>query len=636
MKLREIKVQNFRNLVDVAFPVGDTTVLLGENNTGKSALLDALRAILSRTTAIRGQTFDEYDYHMEKAGDSPQQSQGILIELWFREDSSDEWPESVVQALTEIIQTDPETDIDSIGLRLTSKFDAATNQFVPKLEFLNLEGEPLGGKGADNRNFPRFLEYARFYYLSALRDAEKEFSARSSYWGRILRDLKLTDAQKKSIAGDLAKLNAALLKADPRIEQVRASLDNVQKVMAVDSKQNASIQAIPLKPWELMSKSEVVMRGRGSEIDFPLSRHGQGMQSLAVLYLFQAYLDVLLKSIHKPETEAILALEEPEAHLHPQAVRALSANLTKLKSQKILSTHSPYFVQEIPFTQIRMLRRNGPAAKVLYVKRAFELSVEELPALEQFCSNNSQKFEYRRGKLIAKGCIGDGEYRTLLGCYPGQPAIHQQLKALCDESQEFLTDRELFELDTYVKRMRGDIMFARVWLLCEGQSEYLLFRFFADLLDTPLDRAGVAVIDFQNNGSPGAFVGLARCFQIPWLMVCDNDAAGKTFVKQVRERGATDPQIRPLPDDGMDLELFLAKNGFEAEYTQLLAARRIALTKKSGQLGFVEEVAAKVRGGDKVEYVAGLIEKLRQTGATSTRVPKHFADAIVEAIKLAK
>jgi predicted ATPase len=38
-------------------------------------------------------------------------------------------------------------------------------------------------------------------------------------------------------------------------------------------------------------------------------------------------IDVLLKPTFQPETEAILALEEPEAHLHPQATRALAANL---------------------------------------------------------------------------------------------------------------------------------------------------------------------------------------------------------------------------------------------------------------------------------------------------------------------
>jgi len=54
MKLREIRVKHFRNLVDVTIPMGDTTVLIGENNSGKTALLDALRIALPRSVAARG------------------------------------------------------------------------------------------------------------------------------------------------------------------------------------------------------------------------------------------------------------------------------------------------------------------------------------------------------------------------------------------------------------------------------------------------------------------------------------------------------------------------------------------------------------------------------------------------------
>ncbi len=49
MKLRELAVKNFRNLVDVRIPVADTTVLVGENNAGKTAMLDALGVALPRT-----------------------------------------------------------------------------------------------------------------------------------------------------------------------------------------------------------------------------------------------------------------------------------------------------------------------------------------------------------------------------------------------------------------------------------------------------------------------------------------------------------------------------------------------------------------------------------------------------------
>lgn len=139
MKLKQIRVKNFRCLVDVSIPIEGDTVLVGENNSGKTALLDALRIALPRTVAGRRAAFDEYDYYMVKVSDSPQSSEGIIIELWFREDSPDEWPDSLIQALSEIIQTDPILDIDAIGLRLTSKYDEITKEMVTKWEFLAMD-----------------------------------------------------------------------------------------------------------------------------------------------------------------------------------------------------------------------------------------------------------------------------------------------------------------------------------------------------------------------------------------------------------------------------------------------------------------------------------------------------------------
>jgi len=633
MKLREIIIKNFRCLVDVAIPITDTTVLVGENNSGKTALLEALRIALPRSVAGRGTPFDEYDYHMVKATDSPQTSEGIVIELWFREDSPGEWSDSLVQDLDDIISTDPVMDLDSIGLRLSSKYDAISKEIVTKREFLTLDGQPLGGRGASPGNLTKFLSYIRLFYLSALRDSDDEFSPRSQFWGRILRDLKISDEQRKALGEELAKLNDALLKADPRLEQVRTSLDKVQKIMALGAGQNTSIQALPLKPWDLMSKSEVVIRAYRSEVNFPLSRHGQGIQSLAVLFLFQAYIDILLKPTFQPETEAILALEEPEAHLHPQATRALAANLGEVKSQKIISSHSPYFIQEIPFTQIRMFRRDGPLSKVLYVKRFFTASVPNTPDLLKFCMNKAPKFGYHEGTsiLTVKGKLEKEEYRDLLRIYPGQNEVHAELKRLRDESQLYLSDNDLTDLDTYAKRIRGEVLFAHAWLLCEGPSDYIVLRYFAELLEKPLDQAGVTVIDFQNNGSPGAFVGLARSFEIPWIMICDNDGAGKNFTKEVKNRGLTDEElnelVRPLPEEGMDLELFLVKKGFSQEYLQILKDRNIKLTKREDEDGFEDEIASKIRN-DKTGYAIALIEKLREAGADKSRVPEFLATVI--------
>ena len=356
-----------------------------------------------------------------------------------------------------------------------------------------------------------------------------------------------------------------------------------------------------------------------------------------MLFLFQAYIDVLLKPTFEPETEAVLALEEPEAHLHPQAARALAACIGELKSQKILSSHSPYFVQEIPFTQIRMFRRTGAASKVLYVKQGFTARIPQSPGLMTFCNNNPQRFDYHTGTqtLSIRGKMTRKEFRDVLTIYGKQKEAHSHIKALYEDSQLFLSDIELADLDTYAKRIRGEVLFARAWLLCEGQSEYLMLRYFAELLGTPLDQFGITVIDFQNNGSPGTFVGLAKAFEIPWIMVCDNDAAGAKFVDEVKGRGLTRQEVNDLaqliPDANADLETFLTKNGFAAEYEEILAERQVALTKKPAEAGYEDEVAENIKK-DKTGAMLRLIEKLRAKNADTSRVPAFFAKLIKDLI----
>src|SRR5205814_3366582 len=68
---------------------------------------------------------------------------GIIIELVFREDTSGEWPVNLVQALNEIIQTDPHSGINSIHLRFSSVPEPASKSMVVRWEFLNLNREPL-------------------------------------------------------------------------------------------------------------------------------------------------------------------------------------------------------------------------------------------------------------------------------------------------------------------------------------------------------------------------------------------------------------------------------------------------------------------------------------------------------------
>lgn len=637
MKLRHIKVKNFRCLADVELPVDDTTILIGENNAGKTALLDALRKALAATAGARREPFDQYDHHMASAADTPEKSGGIVIELAFREDAKGEWPVNLVQALNEIIQTDPHSAINSIHLCLSSASDTTSKSMVTRWAFLNLNGQPLGGKGASPANLPRFSEYARLIYLSALRDPSDEFSSRSQFWGAILKDLKISEEHARSLALELQELNASLLKADVRLEQVRSTLDNIQKIVPMGSQQVASIQALPFRPWELLSRSEVVLKGAGTDLNLPLARHGQGIQSLAVVFLFQAYLDVLLKPLFHPETEAILAMEEPESHLHPQAARALAGSLAGMKAQKLISSHCPFFIQEIPLCQLRLFRRTGPSARILHLKREYCLSLPDLPAVQTFCQKAPNLFEYQKGPQILRvlGAMEEKHRRELLTAYPNHRDLHPEIQRLFVQTQNHLSKAEIADLERFTKRIRGEIYFARAWLLCEGQGELVLLRYFAEVLGTSMDEKGVSVIDFQNNGAPAAFVKLARAFEIPWMLTCDTDQAGRGYVETVSKLCLSEEEkkesLRPLPGTDVDLEQFLVQSALIPEIESILPALNVHPANPKGSAAYLGEIAKSLRNA-KGTYPELLVHALRRNGADATRVPiffKELLDAIM-------
>jgi len=60
MKLRHLEIKNFRGITNLDLKLGDMTVLIGENNTGKTAILDALKFALRSVRTRRSSSFDAY------------------------------------------------------------------------------------------------------------------------------------------------------------------------------------------------------------------------------------------------------------------------------------------------------------------------------------------------------------------------------------------------------------------------------------------------------------------------------------------------------------------------------------------------------------------------------------------------
>ena len=137
--------------------------------------------------------------------------------------------------------------------------------------------------------------------------------------GKLLKAVEIPVALENRVQKVLDVLNKKLLNADPRLARIADTLSSATRVAARDRQGEVDLRLVPLKSWDLLSKAEIILRNEPDWPWLPLQRHGQGVQSLSVIFLFQAFVEHLLTELYEAESSPVLALEEPETHLHPQA-----------------------------------------------------------------------------------------------------------------------------------------------------------------------------------------------------------------------------------------------------------------------------------------------------------------------------
>ena len=628
MRITRIEIRNFRSIRHLAVDLGETTVFVGPNNAGKTAILDALRIALTRRWGQRGTGFTEYDVHLKNDADDPKASEGVSIKL-RAEESEPGKSATLAEELGPVVQVDPVTRRRFIILRAQCAWSEKNGAFEPTWEFLDTTGEPVRGKAAQT-GLERFWRHLPVFYVSALRDASDEYSPRSQFWGRLLRSLQIPRGLEAKVQKVLDGLNKDVLDADPRLRKIADTLSGATRIAARDRDGGLDLRMAPLKTWDLLSKAEIILRNETDRPWLPLPRQGQGIQSLSVIFLFHAFVDHLLRELYEPDSQPVLALEEPETHLHPQAVRTLWGHVEALPGQKIVTSHSPYFVQHVPFRDLRLVRLTANGTEVRSLPATFATTIPALDGLDAVVAQSAGRLHYdeRSTTLTVKGMLDREDFRALLALYGGhdrRTELERTLGDLHDRSSRYVTNDELEVLETFARRMRGEIFFAERWLIVEGQTDFLIVHALAQALNYDFDQHGIAVIDAQNNGNPTTFAALARAFSIPWLAVFDGDSAGREYVEGIRRRGFRDDEVssRCRIHSAGDLEAQLVTDGNGPVLRDILTELDVQDAQQ------IEDVAlpALLRA-NKTTCAAALAAQIRTDTDLAQRAPAAFRNAI--------
>jgi putative ATP-dependent endonuclease of OLD family len=403
VKLTEVRIKNFRSLKDVFIDLDWLTVLIGENNSGKTSFLDALFASIG--SGRHSVSVDDVFLALEEKK-VPKDREAIIditirptdddgkIIATFREGSF--WLELWGEGIS---QDDLENDF--VGIRTQIKWDSTKGEYTIIRNFLrDLKSGPEWSN-SETKNSISFsqIEPIGLYLLDAKRDIKDELQNRNSFWSKMISDLDLDDTSIDKFETILTQLNEDIISGSPVLTHVQDHLDELYKTIG-GNKGSVAITPVPRHLRDLSNGMDISYATKDAQ-RFPLSRHGMGTRSLAAVLTFRAYTTWRQTHSDREKVHTMLALEEPESHLHPQAQRALFIQIDAIPGQRIISTHSPIIASQGKITQLRYFCKEGACTKISRIDES--ISRDDALRIERMVLSTRGDLLYARTIVLFEG-----------------------------------------------------------------------------------------------------------------------------------------------------------------------------------------------------------------------------------------
>lgn len=567
MLLKNLSIENFRGITKLDLELAHTTVLIGENNIGKTSILEALHTCLTRGLGRRALPFSEYDFHLATDDADPAGAPPLVLTLTFEESKPEEWPDQIAQAFPGAIQT---LDDDRLRLtfRVSAKYEGDSRGVTVEWAFLDRNGNELP-TARQPKLVAELQQLAPLFLLTASREASQHFHAKSPFWAPFTRNLQVTEEKRKEIEEQIGQINQSVLDSHKPFDALKDRIAKVGALVPLSGTDLVSVEAVPTRIFDMLARTQVKLASR-TGAPLPMAQHGAGIQSLAVLFLFEAFLQSQLAEAYDEHAEPILALEEPESHLHPSAIRALWSSLDQLPGQKIIATHSGDLLAAVPLLAIRRLaRRNGK--------------------VEMFRVQGST-----------------------------------------------LDEREQQKVSYHVRSKRGALLFARCWLLVEGETDFTMLPELARAAGYDFELSGVACVEFAQCGLE-PLVKVAQDLGIEWHVLADGDAQGVKYARTAESlRGGNAAADRITQVAEQDIEHCMWHGGYDNVYKSAVDANHKAMiVAAQGTAQYATEtIRAAERSTSKSQLAYAVVAEATRPG--SPGVPSSLRTAISAAVELTK